>query len=178
MEMVAPAVREWPRPFAWLRAFLKEELAPYPGRDKLVARMVIAATLVMFIIMTFRLPFGYQAIFALMVSRETHWATVKATVMTALVLAVAAGYIILGTMISLGDPMLRTLWIIVSLFIGFLGIRVIADYTSAVGFGNLVAISIPILDQHISTEEKVKQTLWVAGVTVLAAIIAALVATL
>jgi len=26
-----------------LREFLKEELAPYPGRDKLVARMVIAA---------------------------------------------------------------------------------------------------------------------------------------
>ena len=46
MEAVAQPVIEEPRPLAWFREFLKEELAPYPGRDKLVARMVIAATLV------------------------------------------------------------------------------------------------------------------------------------
>ena len=63
---------------AWLRGFLKEELAPYPGRGALVARMVIAATLVMLITMTFRLPFGVQAVYALLISRETHWATVYA----------------------------------------------------------------------------------------------------
>ena len=178
LEAVAPIVTEWPRPLAWLREFLKEELAPYSGRGLLVARMVIAATLVMLITMTFRLPFGYQAIFALIVSRETHWATTRTVWTSVLSLVPPTGYLLVGTMISLGDPMLRTLWIIASLFIGFLGIRVIADYTSAVGFGNLVAISIPILDQHISTEEKVKQTLWASGVTVLAAIIAALVAML
>ena len=45
--------------------FLKEELTPYPGRAALVARMVMAATLVMIITMTFRLPYGaYCAIYA------------------------------------------------------------------------------------------------------------------
>ena len=80
MEAVAPppTVTEWPRPLAWLREFLKEELAPYPGRGRLVARMVIAATLVMLITMTFRLPLGVQAIYALAISRGTHWATVRA----------------------------------------------------------------------------------------------------
>ena len=59
------------------RDFLKEELAPYPGRVALVARMIISATLVMLITMTFRLPFGVLAFYAIIVSRETHWATIK-----------------------------------------------------------------------------------------------------
>src|SRR6266568_8559802 len=174
MEMVAPAVRERPRPLAWLREFLKEELTPYPGRGKLVARMVIAATLVMLVSMTFRLPFGYQAIYALVISRETHWATVSAARMAIPILALAAGYVVLGTMVSLGDPMLRTLWVIVSLFIAFLAIRIISDYGAAVGFGILVALSVPVLDQHISTELKVTQTLWAAGQTVLGGVVTTL----
>ena len=93
MEALTERAEEWPRPLAWLREFLKEELAPYPGRGTLVARMVIAATLVMLITMTFRLPFGVQAIYALVISRETHWATVKAVRMAILILAVGAGYV-------------------------------------------------------------------------------------
>ena len=176
MDSLAERAEEWPRPLAWLREFLKEELAPYPGRGMLVVRMVIAATLVMLITMTFRLPFGVQAIYALVISRDTHWATVKAVRMAILTLAVGAGYVVIGTMFSLDDPMLRTLWVIVSLFIAFFAIRIIADYGTAVGFGIVVVLSIPILDQHISTELKVTETLWAAGQTMLAAIIAALVA--
>jgi len=176
MDSLARRAEEWPRPLAWLREFLKEELAPYPGRGTLVARMVIAATLVMLITMTFRLPFGVQAIYALVISRDTHWATVKAVRMAILTLAVGAGYVVIGTMFSLDDPMLRTLWAIASLFIAFFAIRIIADYGTAVGFGIVVVLSIPILDQHISTELKVTETLWAAGQTMLAAIIAALVA--
>lgn len=176
MEVVAQNVTGWPRPLVWFRAFLKDELTPYAGRGPLVARMVIAATLVMLITMTFRLPFGVQAIYALVIARETHWATVSAAKSAILILALAAGYVILGTMVSLGDPMLRTLWVIVSLFLAFLAVRTIADYGAAVGFGVLVALSIPILDQHISTELKVTRTLWAAGQTVLGAIVAALVA--
>jgi len=178
MEAVASAITEWARPLIWLRTFLKEELAPYPGRGALVARMVIAATAVMLIAMTFRLPFGVQAIYALVIARETHWATVSAARNAILILALAAGYVVLGTMVSLGDPMLRTLWVIASLFIAFLAIRIISDYGAAVGFGIMVALSVPVLDQHISTELKVTQTLWAAGQTVLGAVVAALVALL
>ena len=178
MEAVASAVTEWPRPLIWLRTFLKEELAPYPGRGALVARMVIAATAVMLIAMTFRLPFGVQAIYALVIARETHWATVSAARDAILILALTGGYVVLGTMVSLGDPMLRTLWVIASLFIAFLAIRIISEYGAAVGFGIIVALSVPVLDQHISTELKVTQTLWAAGQTVLGAVVAALVALL
>jgi len=178
MDALAQPAQEWPRPLAWLREFLKEELAPYPGRGTLVARMVIAATLVMLITMTFRLPIGVQAIYALVISRDTHWATVKAMRLAILTLAVGAGYVIVGTMFALDDPLLRTLWVIGSLFIAFFAIRIISDYGAAVGFGIVVVLSIPILDKHISTELKVTETLWAAGQTMLAAIIAALVALL
>ena len=176
MAAVAPIATKWPRPVDWLREFLVDELAPYPGRGLLVARMVIAATLVMLLTMTFRLPFGVQAIYALVIARETHWATVRAMQTVVLILAGATGYVILGTMVSLGDPTIRTLWVIASLFIAFLAIRIIADYGAAVGFGVMVALAVPILDQHISTELKVTQTLWAAGQTMLGAVVAALVA--
>ena len=176
MDAIAERAEELPWPLVWLREFFKEELAPYPGRGTLVARMVITATLVMLITMTFHLPFGVQAIYALSISRDTHWATLKAVRLAVLVLAVGAGYVVIGTMFSLGDPMLRTLWVVASLFVAFLAIRLIADYGAAVGFGIMVALSLPILDQHISPELKVKETLWAAGQTILAAIIAVLVA--
>jgi hypothetical protein len=40
----------------WFPDFFKNELAPYPGRGGLVARIVIAATLTMILIITFRIP--------------------------------------------------------------------------------------------------------------------------
>jgi multidrug resistance protein MdtO len=176
MDSTAECPEEWPRPLAWLKGLLQEELALYPGRGALIARMVIAATLVMLISMTFRLPFGFQAIYALAISRETHWATVKAVKMAVLSIALAAGYMIVGAIFSLGNAELRLLWVIATLFIAFFALSVVADYTTAVGFGILVGFTIPVLDLHISAELKVEETLWAAGQTILAAIIAALVA--
>ena len=39
----------------WFPQFLKQELAPYPGRGALVARIVISATLTMILLVTFRI---------------------------------------------------------------------------------------------------------------------------
>ena len=44
---------------AWFWQFLKTELAPYPGRAWVVGRITIAATIVMVLVMTFRLPYGF-----------------------------------------------------------------------------------------------------------------------
>src|SRR5258708_8932221 len=60
--------------FGWL----KGELAPYPGRVQLVARMVIATTLVMIVCMAYRIPYAWQAAtYALLVSRESSRSTIK-----------------------------------------------------------------------------------------------------
>src|SRR5258708_32189051 len=60
--------------FGWL----KGELAPYPGRVQLVARMAIATTLVMIVCMAYRIPYAWQAAtYALLVSRERSRSTIK-----------------------------------------------------------------------------------------------------
>jgi multidrug resistance protein MdtO len=74
-----------------------------PGRAALLARMVIASTLVMVISMVFRMPYGaYGAIHAITISRESPQATVKAvkTIVIAFVFAAAAsrfGYLVVIT---------------------------------------------------------------------------------
>jgi len=83
----------------WFWKFLKEELAPYPGRAATVARMVIAATTVMLITMTFRIPYGaYAAIYTLTISRESPQGTEKAVKTIIIAYFFGAGYqLILGS---------------------------------------------------------------------------------
>src|SRR5262245_64675468 len=72
MATLADSASGLQRPWRWFWEFLKHELAPYPRRAGTVARMVIAATLIMIITMTFRIPFGFQgAVYALLISRES-----------------------------------------------------------------------------------------------------------
>lgn len=56
MENAIAAPSESPGLLPWIWEMWKEEIAPYPGRGIMVARMVIAATLTMILVMTFRIP--------------------------------------------------------------------------------------------------------------------------
>src|SRR5580765_6959820 len=97
-------------PLGWLKEFFKEELAPYPGRAALVARMVICATLVMIITMTFRLPYGmHAAVFTLTISRESPRATLRAVSTIVIAFAFSAAYILIRATFSLDDPLQRLL---------------------------------------------------------------------
>jgi multidrug resistance protein MdtO len=97
MASLAQSAPELHRSSAWFREFLKEELAPYPGRAALVARMVIASSVVMLISMTFRLPYGaYAAIYALTISRESPQVTVKTVKTILLAFTLGAVYILFG----------------------------------------------------------------------------------
>src|SRR5262245_15246714 len=111
MATSAQNVSRLSHPLAWFREFLRLELAPYPGRAALVIRMVIAATLMMIITMTFRMPYGdYGAIYALIISRESPQATIKAVKTIVVAFAFGAAYgLTLGIFFG-GDPMLRLLW--------------------------------------------------------------------
>ncbi|MGA9671913.1 MAG: hypothetical protein WBQ94_22055, partial [Terracidiphilus sp.] len=65
----------------WFPDFLKKELAPYPGRLTLVARIVISATLTMIILETFRIPGGFVgALSAFLFSRENLVSTARSAV--------------------------------------------------------------------------------------------------
>ena len=65
----------------WFPEFLKKELAPYPGRGALVARIVISATLTMILIVTFRIPGGFVgALTAFLFSRENLVSTARSAI--------------------------------------------------------------------------------------------------
>jgi len=176
MASVAQNLPESSGPSVWFWEFLKEELAPYSGRAALVARMVICATLVMIITMTFRLPFGmHGAVFSLIISRESPRATLKHVRTTIIAFAFSAVYIFIGALFSLDDPTLRFLWIIGTLFVAFYAISAITDYVAATGFGILIAITISLWDMHVPAELKVENTLWAFAQTATACAITLLV---
>src|SRR5579871_4639522 len=165
-----PGPARWP---GWISQFLRDELAPYPGRTLLVTRMVIASTVVMIISMTFKLPYGaFGAIYALILSRESLEATAEAVRDIVIGFAFASAYIIAGLMIALGDPVLRFIWIVVGFVIGFWAMSAFKNYAASTRFGYLIAITAGLWDSHVfSPADKVERTLWAVGVITLASLI-------
>ena len=161
---------------SWLRRFLKEELAPYPGRTALVARMTIAVTLVMIVCMTFRVPHAFQgAIYVLMISRQTSRATGESAATILLFTAIGAAYLLVSMWFVVNLPMLHFLWVIGSFFIVFYAISTLTNYTAAVIFAIMVAVGVPAWDRHLSAETNVEDTLWfclsvLIGVVITAAV--------
>src|SRR5271165_5994293 len=160
------------RPISWLWEWLREELTPYPGRLALVARMVIAATLIMIIGMTFRIPYAWQgAIYALLVSRESPQATLKSAVTILFVTGIGAAYIILSMKLLINILPLHFLWIIATFFFAFYGISTLTNYMAAVAFVNTISIGIPLWDRHVSAETNVEDTLWLLLATLIAVVV-------
>ena len=137
------------RPNAWFLAFLREELAPYPGRDGTVARMVLAVTLLMIVCMTFRLSYAFLgAIFALLISRESPRATLQSGGTLLLVIGIGAAYLLISTSFVIDVPMLHFLWVVCSFGLAFFVISTMANYGAAVIFGVIMAFGIPLWDRQ------------------------------
>jgi multidrug resistance protein MdtO len=161
--------------WGWLWNLLREDLAPYPGRLALVARMVVASTLVMIVTMTFRIPYGaYGAIYALTISRESPQETVQAVWTMAFAFAAAAVDVLLGAVFFVDEPLVRVLWVIVTLFLMFFTLSVSRDFVGATRFGYLLVITIPLWDQQIPADVRVEQTLWAVGAITIGSAITAL----
>src|ERR1700733_5570142 len=92
----APRGVSWP----WFREFVRWEVAPYPGRVNTVTRMTIAATLVMIIVVTFRVPNAFlAALYAILLARENLAATWRAGRMIVLGFVGASLYTLFGMML-------------------------------------------------------------------------------
>src|ERR1700733_2204919 len=176
MATIAQNVPESRQPLNWLWEFLNEELAPYRGRVYLVARMVIAATLVIIITMTFRIPYGaYGAVYALNISRESPQTTMKTVKTIVIAYVLGASYILIGALLFLGDPVLRFLWVIATLFIVFYAMSTMTNYGASSRFGYLIAITVPLWDLHVTAEAKVEGTLWAVWTITIGSVVAMLV---
>jgi multidrug resistance protein MdtO len=175
MPALTPHTPEAAHPLDWLGQFFKEELAPYPGRVALLARMVTAATIVMILNMTFRIPFAaYGAIFALTISRESPRTTVSAAGTIVIAFALGAVYVLVGAIFFVSDPAVRLFWVIGTFFLTFYSLSAMSDYVAAARYGYLLVITTPLWDQHISANQRVENTLWAVAAVGLASIITAL----
>jgi multidrug resistance protein MdtO len=173
MAVLAQSAPEPPRSTAWFRDFLRDELAPYPERAALVARMVIAATILMLITMTFRMPYGaYAALYALTISRESPQTIRKAVKSIVAAFVLGGAYVLISACFFFGDPLLRLLWVIGSLFISFYAISSMTNYAASSRFGYLIVITVPLWDSQITTELRVENTLWAIWAITIASVVA------
>lgn len=172
---MATAAQTLPKPanpLSWFGQFLKDELMPYPRRTGLVMRMILAATIVMLICMTFRLSFAFQAaIFALLISRESVQATIRASATMLVFAAIGAAYLIGSAWFVISFPGAHLVWVVCSFFLAFFALSVMNNYSAALIFAVMISLGVPLWDRHVSAETNVEDTLRIA----LSALIAVLV---
>lgn len=156
----------------WFPDFLRKELAPFPGRGAIVARMVIAASITAILIITFRIPGGaIGALSAFLLSRESLQSTAQSA------LAVGSAFLLGGLFIPIGSrffasvPITHFLWEGVSLFIIFFLLRTLTSYVVAINLGAIATAMFAIWYLPGPGEQNVELSLW----QVLAALIGAVV---
>jgi multidrug resistance protein MdtO len=169
---LAHEIPDIPRPLTWLWEFLKHELAPYPGRAVTVARMVLAATLLMIICNTFRIPYAFLGgIYALLISRESPRATVSSAGTILVVAATGVMYILASVQFVASVPVLHFLWNLGSLFLAFYMLAILTNYGASLGFALLISVGITIWDRQVSAETNVEDTLYVFLVAFIAVVV-------
>src|SRR5262245_18660015 len=162
--------------WTWLGEFLRNELAPYPGRWAVVARMVVAATSVAVICLTFRIPFAYQAAtYALLVSHEAlenNWIAAfriaGGTILTTV-------FVLVSARIFAGSPPVHFLWNMASLFLAFFCISAMRAYAVAFPVAVVIAVAVPTWDRILPTRINVVDTLWLCLASSIAVFVTAAV---
>jgi multidrug resistance protein MdtO len=147
----------WP----WFREFIRWEVAPYPGRVNTVIRMTIAATLVMIIVVTFRIPNAALAgVFSILLARENLTATWRGGQFIVLGFVAASLYTLLGMMLFRGYPITHFFWVIGSLYLIFFVLRTTTNYAAALAFAIPMGVALPIWDRYAPSQVQVAGTLW------------------
>ena len=145
----------------WFREFIRWEVAPYPGRMNTVIRMTIAATLVMIIVVTFRIPNAALAgLFSILLARENLAATWRGGQLIVLGFVLASLYTLFGMMLFRGYPITHFFWVIGSLYLIFFVMRTTTNYAAAVAFAIPIGVALPVWDRSLPSEVQVEGTLW------------------
>jgi multidrug resistance protein MdtO len=131
--------------------------------------MVLAATLVMIICNTFRIPYAFLGgIYALLISRESPRATLNSAGTVLLLAAAGVAYIVVSVQFVISVPLLHFLWNIGSLFLAFYALTVLTNYGGFVGFALVISIAVSIWDRHLPAGTNVADTLWLSLVAFIA----------
>jgi multidrug resistance protein MdtO len=156
----------------WFPDFLRKELAPFPGRGAIVARMVIAATITAILVVTFRIPGGAIGVLsAFLLSRENLRSTAQSTLYLGGAFVLGGLFIPIGSRFFASIPITHFLWEAVSLFIVFFLLRTLTNYLVAINLGAIATSMFSIWYLPGPGEKNVELSLW----QVLAALIGAVV---
>jgi multidrug resistance protein MdtO len=156
----------------WFPDFLKKELAPYPGRGALVARIVISAALTMIIIETFRIPGGVVgALSAFLFSRENLVSTARSAIFMMTAFLIGALFIPVGARFLASTPETHFFWICCSLLFVFFLLRCLANYGVAIGLALVVSNVVGIWYLPGPAERNVELTLWLVAATFIGALV-------
>lgn len=122
---------------AW--RFLRHELAPHHGRGAAITRMTISSVVTMLLVMMFKLPFGFLAIFyALAIARDNPHATIRNGFRIILANFAGTVLIILGAMFVIDYPIGRFLFVAFTFFVCFFLTRTAQNFNVAFGFTIMV----------------------------------------
>jgi multidrug resistance protein MdtO len=146
---------------AWFWDFLRSELSPYPGRGLIVARMVIAATITMILIMTFQIPGGFLGcLFTFIISREDLASTSKSALTIVAAFGLGGLFSPIGATMFASIPLTHFMWEGVSLFLIFFLIGTIREYPAAAVTGVVGASIIGLWYLPGPAEANLERTLW------------------
>ena len=174
MATAEQSLRESTRAPAWFLESLKRELAPYPGRTGIVVRMLVAATLVMIICETFRIPYAFEGvIYTLIISRKSPQATLQSAGTTLLFVGIGGAYVLISAGFVITIPILQFLWVIGSFFLAFYALSATPNYSAASTFALVIAVGIPIWERHVPAQTNVADTLWLTLAISLGALVTA-----
>jgi multidrug resistance protein MdtO len=156
----------------WFPDFLRKELAPFPGRGAIVARMVISATITAILVVTFRIPGGaIGALSAFLLSRENLLSTAQSALYVLSAFVIGGLFIPIGSRFFAAIPMTHFLWEAVSLFILFFLLKTLTNYLVAINIGAIATAMFGIWYLPGPGEVNVELSLW----QVLAALIGTVV---
>ena len=145
----------------WFPDFLRKELAPYPGRGTLVARTVIASTITMILIVTFRIPFGaVGALVAFLLSRENLHATARSALVFIAAFAFGGIFVPIGGRFFASEPLTHFVWEGVSLMVAFFLLKTLTNYPVAVALTVVTANIASIWYLPGPPEKNIESTLW------------------
>jgi multidrug resistance protein MdtO len=123
--------------------------------------MTIAATLVMIIVVTFRIPNAALAgLFSILLARENLAATWRGGQFIVLGFVLASLYTLLGMMLFRGYPITHFFWVIGSLYLIFFVIRTTTNYAAALAFVLPIGVALPVWDRSVPSQVQVEGTLW------------------
>ncbi len=154
MASQAPPLAAEHHSFGTLFEFLRHELAPHHGRASIAGRMVLACVVTMLLVETFRLPYGFLAIFyALAIARENPHSTVRNGFRIILANLAGTVFVILGEILMADYPLTRFLLVAISFFAVFFVTRTSVNFSVAFGFGIMVVAGVCLIWQRPNPAE-------------------------